>query len=409
VHAGLRKTLGKTFAALLIMSGGALLVVGAALQAVAPGPSPGEPKPGPVAGVHAYSSAFIQDVLYGALVHWDPAKVQAARGLGAGVAGLLPASETAAKALVGDQVAYMDWLLACHDVLDGSMDNIEAGAFGAAQDSLMQGVASCRDGLLGLVMQVRANAATFPGYGYASIPRYDAWEKAAFATARQIDLQAALAIDAISPYSAYFHGSAAPGFASMASVEALLATKTVTAPLGTASSEAAVLASDKVDASSAVAFWLRHAQALGETGLRLELAYSGLDAKVCAATTSLHYCALGGGTTVLSVARENATYNAHGLSVFSAANPSDEEEWGLIVRNGAANATAELTLEAACSDGSLTVQWTLPSIPSQSSAFTSHPFDDDVACPALLHIRSPDGAFLLARTGEIAGGFGFTI
>ena len=85
----MRKALWKFVAAVTIMSGGLLLLVGAALQAISPGTSTATAPATPPAS-KPYAHAFTQAVMYGAWIDWDAQAVAEARGLGEELLATIP-------------------------------------------------------------------------------------------------------------------------------------------------------------------------------------------------------------------------------------------------------------------------------------------------------------------------------
>lgn len=415
MHPGFRKTVGRLLLAAFIMTGGAVLAVSAIMEVVGPGASvqgpggSGGPGSGPAVDASGYSTAFTQDVLYGATAHWNPTKVASARDQGVALEGKLASSEQAAKALLGDQIAFMGWLLDCHDAMAGALDQVGAGIFGADQDILAGQLDSCGNQALDLVTATRTHAAAYPNYRFSSVPGYGTWDSAAFATMALLDLPAAAAVDSLTPYASFFHGPAAPGFASLSDVEAFLQAKAVGPALGSARSDAVVLVSPKVDSAGAVGFWIRQAQGLGKTDVRLEVRVSGVDVRFCSATADASYCPAGTGNLVQTVWAANATYNGHVAALFWAPNPSDETEWGTMVRNGGTTDLTGLKVHVECYDGTLATDWEVPDIPAESQSFTSHAFGDDDGCPARIQLLDGDGKVIVERTGEIAGPMGFAL
>jgi hypothetical protein len=405
VHAGFRKAVWKFVAAMAIMSGGLLLLVGAALQAISPGTSSGVVPGGPPAG-KAYANAFTQAVVYGAWVDWDAQAVAAARLLGEDLLAGVPETNKAARALLEDQLAYMDWLLDCHDAMAEAMARIEAGAFGDDQDQTLVDLGACQAAMLALVIDLQKNALAYPGYHYGAVPGYGSWDQAAFQLMRKLDFDSAPALEAVSAYSSFFHGPVAPGYNSLGQVEAFLATKKLASPLGFAFSEGVALTAPSLDQGSAVAFWLRHAGALGVTPLALEMGAAGDDAFYCGVAGDQRYCPGASGPVLLTVAAAEAPFNGHGLTVFSGGNPEDDEDWGLLVRNGGAAASGDLSVVVRCADGS-EWRWDVASVPAQGASFTSHAFGEDASCPAVLELRDAEDALLFSRMGEVAGEFGF--
>lgn len=405
MHAGLRKALWKIVAAMTIMSGGLLLLVGAALQAISPGESSGVAPTAPPAGKQ-YAHAFTQAVMYGAWVNWDADEVAAARGLGQDLLASVPETEHPARALLQDQVAYMDWLLACHDSMAQAMSRIEEGSFGGQQDALMQELDECREDMLGLTINVQEHALAYPGYHLGAVPGYGSWDQAAFQLMHKLDFDSAPALEAVSAYSSYFHGVAAPGFSSLADVEAFLASKELTSSLGFAFSEGVALSATSLDEGSAVALWLRHADALGMAPLSLEIGAAGEETFYCGVAAGQRYCPGASAPVLLTVPKPSAPFNGHALTVFSGGNPGNDEDWGLLVRNGGSAASGDLHVSVRCADGT-EWQWDLPSVSGQATVFSSHAFGDDAACPAILELRGDEDALLFSRMGEVAGEFGF--
>lgn len=399
-----RKVLGRFFLVFLVMSGMLVLLGRAVMEMVAPTPSlaAAENPPGPDVDTKAYSYAFIQEILYGAATHWDAGKVEDARGMALVLYNQVQAYPDA-TALLGDQIAYMDWLLECRDPMGGAMAAVELGNFGAAADGIASQVAACRTAAADWVEQTIAHAAQYPAYTLGSIPGYGTWNTAAFAELGLLDVQAAPALDALVPFASFFAGGNASGPAP-AAVAALFDGKELRGPLASSGSTAWALAGPKVDASTAVGMWLRQSAAMGDTDVRLELREDGGELRVCGASSQASFCPAGSGALLQAV---NASFSGD-LTVFGAGD-ADGQEWGFVVRNGGSSALEGLTARAECVDGSHAAEWSIGDVGAAAQVFSSHAFDEDVACLATLELRDADDQVVLLRVGEIAGDFGFAV